>query len=361
MEERPVVFRKAVSADMPDIVDFANYVFSYDHTNHDFRTLLPKLFGETQDTAACHFLAVQEHPDRIRACVGSYPISMHVLGEPLRVAGIGTVSVHPYARRSGYMRKLMQMALQEMQDAQVDMACLGGIRQRYAYFGFEQAGPTPYFSMDSRYGLRHCLADVDTDHVQLLTDSAMRPYLPQMQALYARQPLYVDRLPDFETSARSWRYEVCAILISRQFAGYLVFNPKSADISEWYMLDYGQTLPVLKAYGLQHRNQEFTVSPAVYQTELIRQLEPVCEGISTQTCCNFAVFNFEKVIRLFLRLKASCTPLLPGSLTVHIQDRGKFRLTVTREGQCDVAVTDGPCDITVDYRTALKLLYGSPP
>ena len=66
------------------------------------------------------------------------PLSLLVAGKPLRAAGIGTVSVHPYARGEGHMKKLMHMTLEECRENGADLAMLGGQRQRYEYFGFTQ-------------------------------------------------------------------------------------------------------------------------------------------------------------------------------------------------------------------------------
>ena len=37
---------KGCAGELPDILDFANYVFSQSSQPHDFRRLLPKLYGE---------------------------------------------------------------------------------------------------------------------------------------------------------------------------------------------------------------------------------------------------------------------------------------------------------------------------
>ena len=46
----PTVYEKALPADMPELLDHANYVFSAAHCPHNFRTLLPKVYGEDAPT-----------------------------------------------------------------------------------------------------------------------------------------------------------------------------------------------------------------------------------------------------------------------------------------------------------------------
>ena len=129
----------ATPADREEVVDFANYVFSQAHRPHDFKTLLPKAYADhLPELGAKHYLAKQE--GRIRALVADRMIDMRLLDDTLRVGCVGTVSVHPYSRSEGHMKRLMTMMLEDARAEGLDLLMLGGIRQRYNYFGFEQAG-----------------------------------------------------------------------------------------------------------------------------------------------------------------------------------------------------------------------------
>lgn len=66
----------------PDILDFANYVFSQSSQPHDFRRLLPKLYGENSGSEGYHYLVRED--GRIRAMVCAMPLSLLVAGKPLR-------------------------------------------------------------------------------------------------------------------------------------------------------------------------------------------------------------------------------------------------------------------------------------
>ena len=50
-------FCRGRSQDQEEIIDFINMVFSQNSVPHDFKTLLPKLYGDDADTGCCHFLA----------------------------------------------------------------------------------------------------------------------------------------------------------------------------------------------------------------------------------------------------------------------------------------------------------------
>ena len=51
------VYCKGQPGELPEILDFINMVFSMHRVPHNFRTLLPKLYGADRQTEWCHYLA----------------------------------------------------------------------------------------------------------------------------------------------------------------------------------------------------------------------------------------------------------------------------------------------------------------
>lgn len=131
-------FERATAADYDEIVEFANFVFSYAHEPHEFKTLISKAYGEDRTHWPIHFVAREN--GRIRGLVGLMPFPQRVLGETLQMGFIGTVSVHPYSRSKGYMKKLMAMTNDYARDNGFDLLALGRQRQRYEYYGYEPGG-----------------------------------------------------------------------------------------------------------------------------------------------------------------------------------------------------------------------------
>ena len=97
----------AAPADHDDCLDFGNFVFSQAHAPHDFKALLPKVYGDSVccTVEARHFIAWRD--GRIRAMVACLPTVMHYLDRQLSIGFVGTVSVHPYSRGEGHMKRLM--------------------------------------------------------------------------------------------------------------------------------------------------------------------------------------------------------------------------------------------------------------
>ena len=107
------VYCKGQPGELPEILDFINMVFSMHRVPHNFRTLLPKLYGTDCQTEWCHYLAKED--GQIRAVVCVLPIILEHSGHTITCATVGSVSVHPYSRGKGYMKQLMAMAADDME------------------------------------------------------------------------------------------------------------------------------------------------------------------------------------------------------------------------------------------------------
>ncbi len=130
--------RKAIPEEYDEIIDFINYVFSQNERPHDFKKLLPKLYGDSRNYAGIHYLVKED--DKIKALICAMPIEYNIYGNGIKACCIGMVSVHPYARSKGYMKRLMKEVLTDIKNQGYHYVFLGGQRQRYEYFGFEPSG-----------------------------------------------------------------------------------------------------------------------------------------------------------------------------------------------------------------------------
>ena len=69
--------------------------------------------------------------------LGVYPLPAVVAGRRLLFATVGNVATHPYETGRGYMRRLMDAARARLDEMDADASRLGGLRRRYAPFGYE--------------------------------------------------------------------------------------------------------------------------------------------------------------------------------------------------------------------------------
>lgn len=329
-----------------ELIDFGNMVF-----REDFKALLPKFYDNHPETAADHY--VIEKNGKVRAMVGSFPLTLHVNGEVLSMRGIGTVSAHPYDRGKGYMSKLMPLAVREAQEEGTALMVLSGMRQRYERFGFAVCGTIVQFAMIPE-NRRHCRA-ISTDGIALLPLAENPEYLPACSALHDHQPLHAQRREEhFLEIARSWNACVYVLLQNECFAGYCCMNSEGM-IQELVLTDKEMTLPVAMKL-LEQENKGLTFSVPFYKTKMIEEFMKAAEGFHLFSGPNFQVLDYPRVIKAFLGLKAGVTELERGSLVVEVQGMGRYEICVSQQN-VTVEGTAKKADVSLPPLEMMRYLF----
>ncbi|MDA0335265.1 MAG: GNAT family N-acetyltransferase [bacterium] len=83
-------------------------------------------------------------------CVAVHPIVLRLGAAQVSAGGIGIVGTHPERRGEGIMTCLLTEAIRQMRAAGHAVSVLGGDRQRYARFGWENAGVCNVYELTSR-------------------------------------------------------------------------------------------------------------------------------------------------------------------------------------------------------------------
>ena len=134
--------------------------FAEEEGDTRFLELLPKIYKDQYRPAYNNFVAQQ--PDgAFRAAVGNFDNDMTVGGVDLKACCIGNVAVGKDWRGKGYMIDLLNASIADMKERGVAFSYLGGQRQRYGYFGYENAGVSYFFGF-SKSSLRHALGGVES-------------------------------------------------------------------------------------------------------------------------------------------------------------------------------------------------------
>lgn len=345
--------RKGKKEEYEDIIDFANYVFSQNHCPHDFKSLLPKLYADGKNYAEYHYLITEN--EKIKAMVCAMPLEYLTPGEVLKTGCIGMVSVHPYARSKGYMKKLMQFAMEDMQSMGCAYIFLGGQRQRYEYFGFEPAGVQLEFTVTS-INVRHCMKNLNQSDLQLVP-LAEEVLLGKAYTMYEAQPFRMRRnREDFRDILCSWESSPYAILQKGSLAGYFVLRT-DGTVTELIVNDasiYQYMLVVL--FSLTGKDSHtFVASPA--ETDKVCFLLQVAETWSTTTCENYLIFDWVAVFGSLLCRKAGYDILQGGSVKVRIDDI-IVEITV-KDNIPDVHEVTEEADFTLTALEATSLLLST--
>jgi predicted N-acetyltransferase YhbS len=342
--------RKAIPEENDEIIDFINYVFSQNERPHDFKKLLPKLYGDSRNYAGIHYLLRED--DKIKALICAMPIEYSIYGNELNACCIGMVSVHPYARSKGYMKLLMKEALTDIKSQGYHYVFLGGQRQRYEYFGFEPSGIQMEFNLTSD-NARHGLTQADCTPVKIVPLTT-EELLDKAYSFYEAQPVHAHRnREDFYDILSTWGCVPYGIIVNYEFSGYLTMS-SNGWIPELLLVDKKHYSPVLKALFTFIGKEQFSLLAAPYDFNKINYLQNIAESHKITTSESFKVFNWKQVILTFLGLKSKLEYLAEGVLRIGIED-SIYEIKV-RANIPSVHKTSKEADFSMTELTATRLL-----
>lgn len=355
-----ITYELATPADYDEIIEHANFVFSYAHRPHEFKTLIPKAYGAERTMWPEHFLAREN--GRIRGLVGLLPFDMRVMDEVLHVGFIGTVSVHPYSRGMGHMKKCMAMSTEYAREHGIDIMALGGQRQRYEYYGYERGG-TAYSFTITPTNCRHALKDVDASAISFAPFAQVRERIPELHALYESGIVAGARpLANFEQICSTWYNRPHAILRGDELIGYAITSADLKGISELRLKDSQDFNAVIKAYLGFSGIDRVEVDIPPHRAADARAAARLCEDCGVGENEMFMILNYERVVGVYLRLKQRIAGRLPdGRVTLGITgidgDASPRSLTIgVQAGEITCRFTTDAPDIVLDTTAAQNLL-----
>lgn len=343
------VYRRGRPEDWADIIDFANYVFSQNGAPHDFPRLIPKVYGGGPEMAALHHLALEE--GRIKGMVAVYPSLCGIAGNRLKTGFIGTVSVHPYARGRGYMKRLMADAAERMREDGAALSMLGGQRQRYRYFGYELGGTVLLFHVNAA-NIRHVLGAAPEEAVRLTPAAAGD--MDALYACYSRRWITGRSREEFPAVLRTWNAVPYTVREGGRLAGYLCASADGGCVLETG-LDTPALLPrVLKAY-LQIHGGGVEVRLAAFEQELAAALAPLCEAYTVVQDQQYRILEYPAVLEALLKLRAAVSPLSDGRFVLGVRGAGQYALSVSGGRPAAEAVGEA-ADIVLEETEAVPFL-----
>lgn len=309
-----VEYLKASKNDKEEIIDLINYVFSHDYRPHDFKTLLPKAYSDEVDGLGAEHYIVKED-GKIKAVVANRISDADYSGNMLKIGYIGSVAVHPYSRGKGYMTKLMEMAASDAKKLGVQLLALTGKRQRYEYFGFENAGIAYNFTISSA-NIRHALADVDAGDISYREMTAQNPDEIRLACrIHNEKPCHTVRSYDeFLRIMHSWAQKSYVIYKKDEMIGY-----SFGQFGELVLKDESDYPAVIKA---MLDKESANITAASYERGKIEFLSSICENYSIGHTEKICVLDWKPVIYALLTLKSGITALCDGEKAFSIDGEG---------------------------------------
>lgn len=321
-----VIYRKAIPDDFPNILNFINMVFSMSHCPHDFRQLLPKLYEKGQEEKSIHYLALEN--EEIKACVCVLPITLCCENKTITCATVGSVSVHPYSRGKGYMRKLMHIAIEDMKKSNISMSTLSGLRNRYQYYGYEKGGFVFQYCFTPD-NFRHCREKFPKRKITLCQiQDTENPLLTEIQAIQENQILFAKKNPsDFLAIMKSWNVKLYGILENQMCKGYVALQGN--QILEMRLTDKALLFASLEECLKESGSKELFLRILPYDTYLLKECTQLFESFTIALDDNYMIFDYPKVLDFFLNVKSKYTSLNSGSWDFTIKEQGTFRIQVS--------------------------------
>lgn len=345
------------------LIQFLNEVFfDDDPTNNEFLGLLPKIYKDKYRPAYNNFV-VREKDGTFRSAVGNFYADYLVGGMDIKACCIGNVAVGMNFRKMGYMKELMKISCDDMHANGTDIAYLGGHRQRYGYFGFEQAGISYDLDM-SRRAYAHTMGDfVSGLTTRKLTENDTEVY-KVIDEIYTKNPVAAKRPFDaYYDILCSWHQVPYGVFDGEKPVGYLVFNGETKNCSELGILDsYGIDRLVAAAFETAAKNGNdmcinFTSAPS--DIRLLDFLTAHNDGFGVNDCEMILVFNFARVIKAYLKAKATYAKLCDGQATVLIHGKyGDENITVTvKDNNVTVEKTEKTPDAELSHFAATRAFF----
>ena len=102
------------------------------------------------DTAHVRRLLILRHLGDLVGCVAIHPMTLKLGVARLSAGGIGIVGTHPERRGEGIMSRLLDEAVRRMRRSGKSVSVLGGDRQRYGRWGWENGGVRVVYELTER-------------------------------------------------------------------------------------------------------------------------------------------------------------------------------------------------------------------
>jgi len=289
-------YRNAEKNDYCEFIDLSNYVFGV-----DFEKVLPKTFNKNFDFEKITKVA-EDKNGKLVAAVCVLPQQLTVGNFCLKANFLGGVAVHPRYRGENHMITLINMWLDEIKGS-CDISVLGGLRQRYEYFGYTPGGVQLEYLINI-HNIKHALKDTESADISIKPLAEADGGFEFAAKFNNNKNVNVHR--DVENTDKimvCYRQHPFGVFENGNIIGYFTTSLNREEISEFVLCSNKDTKRVLKAYFEFFKIEKITVTVPEYETELNRELSDFAEEYKIAFNCNYNIFNFANVIRAYLELK----------------------------------------------------------
>lgn len=333
-----------------------------------FDVILPVMWERDDEHMSKH-IAIRLD-GKIAAVVGIYPLPAVICGRPVMFGTIGNVATLPEYSGRGLMKRLVTEALQIAGEMGFDVVRLGGKRQRYNRYGFENGGVDYQFELTVKNLLDY--NGVDYHGSALSGGESYSPYITFRQIgaedteliqfameLQKKAVLYADRgnTKQFYKTLSAWNKKIwIAFGKDNEPIGYVCVSEDGTDMAEHRAGSDREEYQMICDWLLFSGAQEVTFHTAPWECGLNRLMGKICEKWSLIDTSHFNPLQWSKLLDALLALKATYSLIPEGSFVLRIEGYG----TVEFNGAHCVDSDKEP-QLSLSHLDAVRFLLGSLP
>jgi len=350
-----------------ELLDLLNYVFAKKNKHEmDFLNEQPKMWVRDDEHMRKHFGVFEN--GKLVSVAGLYPLNVRIGENSLLFATTGNVATHPEYEGRGYFRATFTAIMEELENLNVDVARLGGDRQRYANWGYEPAGQSYNIQFTANNRIKY-FKDVGNGIEFKKIARNDIDSLKFVNKLSQKSKFYVER--SVEENYRDVYLAICTkhttpylALKNGKPVGYLsaVANNQFVGVS-----DFGCNILEIRAVNTEiftemicawQRKLGTVISfnLSTHMTEELKIFSASAEHIMISSPSRFKVMNFEKLVNALIQIKNPAT-MFDGEVVIEIKDYGKIKV-FKNDNICGCELCNENSEIILDKLTAIRMLFG---
>jgi len=354
--------RKPQRDEFDEIFNLIDRAFQYEKAGYNPTSVKMMLGAMSTDD-----ILVMEEDGKIVSNVLTKPYKAYIRGATLKGAEVSAVATDERYRGRGFASALLKEAVHRMRDKGYDISTLGGLRDRYSRWGWENGGAIRTYILTRRSikrasnheGVTLTKYDATNPSVKKKIIEAYEGMVIHMIRQDIEHDLTYDR--PLVLGAEVWVVDSTA----GGFA-YVVIS-RSAGRDSATILEFGgeprALIPGLRrAFEEWHIEEIRVPSPNIY-AGWVPVLEEVSEWWSVQPCRQINIINLRSCMRKLLpTVKGGGEGILgdsstPYSITLHNSDTMQ-RCTLLFERGCTLIDENGKDELSLDGCGLVRLLFG---
>jgi hypothetical protein len=353
-----MVYERCTSRDFRELMELLITCFRVgDPVHAEFEVLYPDLYRE--DSPYLKDILLVREDGRLVATAGAFPILLRVGSRQIVIRGVGGVATHPDFQGRSLMSGVMTELCRMIGEARPPFAWLGGLRWRYATFGWERAGNMLRLSLSAKNIHKRCCPAGGV--VRELAPDA----LPWAELLQMR---------DGEWLRGDASLAECQLKYRRKDMRCLVwFHAGNKAVPRAFLALKGEQIVEWggDATGaddlLRHVAAEMgglTVAMPPLETPWLRAFRPAAEDFSLSTWSNYAVVDLAACLSLAAEnpVLRGMTPPMAHGINLRITDH-RYPWDESFFGLGPAGVEVGPVrpgtpELAVDSLTAAAMIFG---